>query len=67
MDGRETLRRLRAEPATRAIPVMAMSAAAGLAPEQLVKDGFTCFLAKPFRIQQLVHAVESCLAPPAAA
>ena len=62
MDGWETLRRLREDPATQAIPVMAVTADMRATPERIRTAGFTCHLPKPFRMRELVGAVESCLA-----
>ena len=63
MDGFEVLARLRAEPATRDIPVMAVSA--GAMPEEIERAlaaGFMQYLTKPLDMRQLIAAIEGALA-----
>jgi len=62
MSGYEALARLRANPATAGIPVMALTAnamekdiARGLAA------GFVSYLTKPLRIEEIVNAIESAM------
>ena len=62
--GLEVLRRLRADAATRAIPVVAMSAAVG--GTQALADGCDAFLQKPFDLEDLVAVARRALAPPLA-
>ena len=60
-DGVEVLRRLRADPATRDIPVVAMSAAAG--GSQALAEGRAAFLQKPFDLDDVVAAARQALIP----
>jgi len=57
MDGGEALRRLRADPATAAIPVVALTAVAG-AREALLAAGFAGYVEKPIdplELSDVVH------------
>ncbi|HEY3110092.1 MAG TPA: response regulator [Chloroflexota bacterium] len=63
MGGSELARSLRDDPATRAIPIVAISA--GPHAEEARAAGCVAFLAKPFRAQQLIEEVRRWLAPPA--
>jgi two-component system, cell cycle response regulator DivK len=59
IDGIEALRRLRAEEATREIPVMAMTASVMTADRQKITDaGFDAFQSKPLKVSDFVAAVE---------
>ncbi|NIH67134.1 ATP-binding protein [Modestobacter marinus] len=62
VDGFELLRRLRADPATRAIPVIMLTARAG---QEAAVEGFTAgvddYLAKPFRADELIARVRVAL------
>jgi CheY-like chemotaxis protein len=60
LDGREVVRRMRADARTAHVPVIFMSAAGGFAAaaEQL---GARAFLRKPFRIDALLAALKSAL------
>jgi CheY-like chemotaxis protein len=61
MDGPTLLRALRADPATRTIPVILMT---GLHPDEveaLVRDDYEDLLVKPFRAQQLYDAIDRAL------
>jgi diguanylate cyclase len=62
-DGFRALERLRADPATAAIPVAALTARA-LAEDRrrVAAAGFDLMLAKPFRIQEVLDAVRTLLA-----
>jgi CheY-like chemotaxis protein len=62
IDGIEALRRLRADPATRAIPVLALSASLASAQrEAIAAAGFDAFLPKPFRLKEFVATVSRLL------
>jgi two-component system cell cycle response regulator DivK len=56
LDGNEAMRRLRAEPATAAIPVVAVTAVAD-AREALLEAGFAGYLEKPIDVWELPAAV----------
>ena len=63
MDGYEVLRRLRLDDATRAIPVIAVSANAMPGDvEQGLGAGFVEYMTKPLDMQRLIAAVERALA-----
>ncbi len=62
IDGIEALGRLRAEPATREIPVMAMTASVMTADGQRITDaGFDAYHGKPIKVKDFVAAVEQLL------
>ena len=62
IDGIQALGRLRAEVATRGIPVMAMTASVMTNDRQKVLDaGFDAFQSKPIKIKDFVAAVEQLL------
>ena len=62
IDGIQALRRLRAEVATRGIPVMAMTASVMASDRQRVLDaGFDAFQSKPIKINDFLTAVEQLL------
>ena len=62
IDGIEALGRLRAEVATRGIPVMAMTASVMAEDRQKILDaGFDAFQSKPIKIKDFVAAVEQLL------
>jgi PAS domain S-box-containing protein len=62
MDGFELLRQLRADPATRAIPVIAVSASAMPADVQAgMAAGFDGYLTKPLDLQRLCATVQAAL------
>ena len=62
IDGIQALERLRAEVATRGIPVMAMTASVMSGDRQRVLDaGFDAFQSKPIKIKDFVAAVEQLL------
>lgn len=58
LDGLETLRRLRAESASAAVPVILMSAAAYLTPDSA--DGMA-FISKPFNLDNVLAVVHHML------
>lgn len=59
VDGREMLRRMKAQPATAEIPVILMSAASGVSQKKQL--GYTAFLQKPFSLDALLDLVERVL------
>jgi PAS domain S-box-containing protein len=62
MDGYEVLRRLRAEPASRALPVIAVSANAMPSDvDRGVAAGFADYLTKPLDMGRLIASVEAAL------
>ena len=62
IDGIEALRQLRAEEATREIPIMAMTASVMTADRQKITDaGFDAFQSKPLKVSDFVTAVERLL------
>jgi two-component system, cell cycle response regulator DivK len=62
IDGIEALERLRAEVATRRVPVMAMTASVMAGDRQKVLDaGFDAFQSKPIKTRDFVAAVEQLL------
>jgi two-component system, cell cycle response regulator DivK len=62
IDGIQALGRMRAEVATRGIPVMAMTASVMASDRQRVLDaGFDAFQSKPIRIKDFLAAVEQLL------
>ena len=65
IDGIEALRQLRAEAATREIPIMAMTASVMTADRQRITDaGFDAFQSKPLKVKDFVAAVERILDHP---
>lgn len=62
LDGSEALQRLKAEPATAHIPVVALTAVAG-AREVLLETGFAGCIEKPFDIRKLPAQVRRLMAP----
>ena len=62
IDGIEALRQLRAEEATREIPIMAMTASVMTADRQKITDaGFDAFQSKPLKVSDFIAAVERLL------
>jgi two-component system cell cycle response regulator DivK len=60
IDGIEALRQLRAEQATRGIPIMAMTASVMTADRQKITDaGFDAFQSNPLKVSDFVAAVEA--------
>ena len=67
MHGREVFRRLRADPRTADIPVIIVSASAMPSDiEQLLKEGVSGYLTKPFDLARFLAAVDEYLAAPGA-
>ena len=62
IDGIETLRRLRAEPTTRGMPVMAMTASVMSEDRQkIMSAGFDAYQGKPIKVHDFVAAVAQLL------
>jgi two-component system, cell cycle response regulator DivK len=62
MNGLEALRQLRSDPATREIPVMAVSASAMTHDRQkIMAAGFDGYQSKPISVRPFVEAVEQLL------
>jgi PAS domain S-box-containing protein len=62
IDGFELLRRLRADPATRSVPAIAVSASAMPADiQRALQAGFAAYLTKPLELGELLHAVQQHL------
>ena len=62
IDGIEVLQRLRAEPTTRGIPVMAMTASVMSEDRRKIMDaGFDASQGKPIKVHDFVAAVEDLL------
>ena len=62
IDGIEALGQLRAEPATRDIPVMAMTASVMTQDRRKIMEaGFDAFQGKPIKVKEFVAAVERLL------
>ena len=65
IDGIAALRRLRADPATQGIPVMAMTASIMTAgPEEMRAAGFDGYQSKPLQVKEFLAAVERLLKKP---
>ncbi len=65
IDGMEALRRLRADPATQRIPVMAMTASIMTAgPQEMRAAGFDGYQSKPLQVKEFLAAVEQLLEKP---
>ncbi len=61
--GLEAVRRLKADPALRAIPVIAVTALAMREDEAMIREGGCAdYLSKPFSSAALLESVERCLA-----
>lgn len=64
MSGFEATKRLRADPATSQIPVIALSAAAMLRDQSRVKEaGFYRYLTKPVKVDEFTQVLEELLVP----
>ena len=65
IDGIEALRQLRAEQATRGIPIMAMTASVMTEDRRRITDaGFDAYQSKPIKVKDFVAAVERLLDHP---
>ncbi len=65
IDGIAALRRLRADPATQGIPVMAMTASIMTAgPAEMRAAGFDGYQSKPLQVKEFLAAVEQLLEKP---
>jgi len=65
MSGLEALRRLQADPRTREIPVLALTAAASRADAQRGEAaGFYRYLTKPIKVSEFVDVLDSLLDVP---
>jgi CheY-like chemotaxis protein len=65
MNGIEALRKLRGDPATQAIPVMAVTASAMTHDRPLIlAAGFDGYQTKPISVRELLEAVRVLLEPP---
>jgi two-component system, cell cycle response regulator DivK len=65
IDGIEALKRLRADPGTRAIPVMAMTASIMTAgPEEMRAAGFDGYQSKPLQVKEFLAAADQLLEKP---
>jgi len=65
MNGIAALHHLRADPRTRAIPVIAVTASAMTHRQQIMAAGFDGYQAKPIDVTQFVAAVRQAVARPA--
>jgi CheY-like chemotaxis protein len=64
MDGTELLGRIRATPALRALPVIAVTAHAMAGDrERYLRLGFDHYVAKPIEEEELLGAIRRCLQP----
>ena len=62
VDGWEATRQLKADPSTRSIPVIALTAhAMDGDKDRAVEAGFDGYVTKPFRIGTLLTAIQECL------
>ena len=65
MDGPEMLERLRAEPQTSAIPVIALSALTDAKTRARMSSlGVRCFLAKPYSLKDLATQIQDAVSAP---
>ena len=63
ISGYEVLRQLRDDPATRDIPILMVSAdAMGERIQELLRQGATGYLTKPYKVAELLRVIESTLA-----
>lgn len=63
VSGDEVLRRLKANPATSAIPILMVSAdAMGERIQELIQQGATGYLTKPYKVAELLSLIEQTLA-----
>lgn len=66
LDGWGVFRELKADPATQAIPCVAVTAHVESDRERVLKSGFDAFVSKPFRTDELLSTVERLLRKPVA-
>ncbi len=65
MNGIEALRVLRADPATAAIPVIAVTASVMQQDRKLITDaGFDAYVGKPINLKEFLDAVKDALTSP---
>ena len=63
MRGDEVLDRLKKDPATRAIPIVMVSAhAMGARAQQLLEQGASAYISKPYKVAELLRVIEEMLA-----
>jgi two-component system, cell cycle response regulator DivK len=68
MDGRAAMQTLKADPNTRHIPIVALTAFAMKGDrERLLADGFDGYMSKPIAIKEVVQSVAQYLRAPSAA
>ena len=64
ISGDEVLRQLRLDPATRHIPILMVSAdAIGERIQELLRNGATGYLTKPYKVAELLRVIEETLPP----
>ena len=66
LDGWDAFRELKADPATAAIPCVAVTAQAESDKVRVLKAGFDAFVSKPFRTEELLSTVERLIRKPVA-
>ena len=67
VSGRRLIRKIRRDPTTRHVPILAITAYAGKKDEEEIrKAGANGYLSKPLSIDQLLGAVDSLMDPPKA-
>jgi CheY-like chemotaxis protein len=62
IDGWGVFRELKADPHTRSIPCMAVTAHADLNRHEALETGFSAYLSKPFRSDELLKTIATILA-----
>ena len=66
MNGIEALRVLRGDPATAAIPVIAVTASVMQDDRRMIMEaGFNAYVGKPINLREFLEAVRAALEPPA--
>lgn len=62
MDGSEAFRILRADPATKAIPVIALTSYAMRGDkERFLKEGFVAYISKPIEVKEFMNTIKAVL------